>query len=191
MGRTINERFWSHVSKISESGCWLWTGATVTGYGRFGVGRNRIVPAHRYAWELENGPIPEGKVLDHLCRQRACVNPRHLRVCTLAENLLAPGSLSPPKLNQNKTHCTHGHEFTPENTKYTRRGDRRCRTCAKIREHARTLPGGDRVSKHNTGKYQTHCKHGHKFTEETTRYYRGKRYCRTCQQRWQRERYEP
>jgi hypothetical protein len=77
-------RFWNRVERTE--GCWLWRGTVMKiGYGaiRFG-GRNRT--AHRVSYELNVGPIPEGKQIDHACRNRLCVNPDHLRPLTDGEN---------------------------------------------------------------------------------------------------------
>lgn len=86
-----NIRFWRKVVKTET--CWVWRGALDDlGYGRFSVGRTgsspfrRQVRAHRYAWELDRGPIPEGLVIDHLCGRRSCVNPDHLEPVTIEEN---------------------------------------------------------------------------------------------------------
>lgn len=71
---------------VGDPGCLIWTGATDSkGYGSLGV-NGRIVLAHRYAWERENGPIPAGMVLDHTCWNRACVNTDHLRLATRQQN---------------------------------------------------------------------------------------------------------
>jgi hypothetical protein len=82
-------RFWSKVDASGD--CWEWTGYTdQDGYGRVGVGRRvdqRTIPAHRYAWELMVGPIPEGLEIDHLCFNRPCVNPDHLEPVTHTENM--------------------------------------------------------------------------------------------------------
>lgn len=133
-------RFWAKV-KI-RPGCWLWTGSKIKkGYGNFGVrpatgGRNyKVVLAHEYAYEMLIGPIPEGKVLDHIeCDNPKCPNPFHVTPTTNRENVLR--GRGPCAINARKTHCIHGHEFTPENTmanslKKSIPG-RRCRTCADI-----------------------------------------------------------
>lgn len=86
------ERFWAKVDKDGSGGCWLWTGASTRGYGTFGVGyraehTHRKVYAHRWVYEHEIGPIPEGFQVDHLCFVRLCVNPAHLEAVTQQENL--------------------------------------------------------------------------------------------------------
>lgn len=71
---------------VGDPGCTIWTGATDrTGYGSLRV-NGRYVRAHRYAWERERGPIPDGMVLDHTCWNRTCCNVEHLRVATVAQN---------------------------------------------------------------------------------------------------------
>lgn len=83
----IEQRFWDKVSAPSVTGCREWTAARGDrGYGQF-FRDGRRVPAHRVAWELTNGPIPPGMVIDHLCANHGCVNPEHLRVVTQGQNL--------------------------------------------------------------------------------------------------------
>lgn len=117
-------RFWSKVDKTST--CWLWTGRTHDGYGRFELGRKSL-RAHRVSFTLAGGEIPEGLVLDHICRVRNCVNPEHLRAVDNKANVLAGIGLS--ALNARKTHCKRGHEFTTENTRVNVNGARICRAC--------------------------------------------------------------
>lgn len=78
------ERFVSKVDKTDT--CWIWQAATSSfGYGNFNLA-GRSVGAHRFSWVLENGPIPEGMFVDHLCHTRNCVNPSHLRIATRKQN---------------------------------------------------------------------------------------------------------
>ena len=132
--RSLSERFWEKVDKTET--CWLWTGATGggSGYGQIwtyaGLG-----PAHRVAYLLLKGPIPHGLVLDHLCRTPACVNPDHLEPVTMRENILR--GVGPSAHWSKRTHCEHGHEYTPQNTYITPHGARNCRTCHREYEAAR------------------------------------------------------
>lgn len=85
--KPIADRFWPFVDKRGADECWLWTGANANGYGAiWGSERSRAKRAHRVAYELLVGPIPDGLTLDHLCRNTRCVNPKHLEPCTAAEN---------------------------------------------------------------------------------------------------------
>lgn len=81
-------RFWPKVDKVSSPcGCWLWTSVIApTGYGMFAGGRGAMVYAHRWAYEATVGPIPDGLVIDHLCRNTRCVNPDHLEAVTQRVN---------------------------------------------------------------------------------------------------------
>lgn len=103
------QRFWSKVDDHNEEVCWPWQGGSVRdGYGQFHLHARRKVQAHRYAYEQLIGPIPEGLTLDHLCRNRLCVNPKHLEPVTHAVNILRGQGTS--ARNAQKTHCVHGHE---------------------------------------------------------------------------------
>lgn len=138
--RPLEDRLWEKVIRRGEEECWLWTGTTAgDGYGRISVSNGKVTVVHRLAYQLLIGPIPEGMTLDHLCRVRHCVNPRHLEPVTNGENVLRGESLAAQ--NARKTKCLRGHPFTEENTYtdiYRGRPRRRCRACARLRDRARS-----------------------------------------------------
>jgi hypothetical protein len=114
----VMDRFWSKVNKEGplprrrpELGrCWLWIACRVPGgYGQFYVSKVGVQFAHRVSYELRNGPIPAGLEIDHLCRNRACVNPEHMEVVTTRENTLR--GISSPSRNAKKKRCLRGHKF--------------------------------------------------------------------------------
>lgn len=123
MKATLAERFWAKVDKTE--GCWNWTASRQAraSYGQINVG-GRPMLAHRVAWELERGPVPAGMQLDHLCRNRACVNPAHLEPVTLRVNVLR--GVGPTAVNAAKTECKRGHTLDDA---YVYKGMRFCRTC--------------------------------------------------------------
>jgi hypothetical protein len=113
--------------------CIVWTGTTTrTGYGQFRY-NNRRVLSHRLSYCRHNGVIPDGLCIDHLCKNRSCVNPSHLEAVTLRENLLRGDTFQ--ARNANKTHCSQGHAFDNENTRWRGNG-RVCKTCNRIRSLA-------------------------------------------------------
>lgn len=128
---TTQERYWAKVRKTDS--CWLWTAATQRGYGAFGV-EGKLVRAHRYAYELLVGAIPDGLVLDHVvCDNPLCVRPDHMRVCSQGENI----ARSNTKRASAQTHCKRGHEFTSENTYVNpAHGGRVCRVCMNAHQRA-------------------------------------------------------
>ncbi len=126
------ERFWPKVEKTGA--CWLWTGALAGGSGQFWAG-GKLVQAHRWAYEQANGPIPEGLTLDHLCRNRACVEVTHLEPVTNRVNILR--GIGATALNARKARCKRGHRFTPENIYTRENGGRNCRQCKRARDRSR------------------------------------------------------
>ncbi len=125
---SISERFFSFVEKTTT--CWLWKGALCwDGYAQFRL-YGKFPKAHRVSYELLVGNIPEGMTLDHLCRVRHCVNPSHLEVVTLRENLLRGNAVS--AINARKRECIRGHSLSGENL-VTVVGKRQCRKCNLLR----------------------------------------------------------
>lgn len=157
--KSSTDRFWLRVNKdgpvpahCPELGqCWEWTAGRRSGYGRFAV-NGVMVTATRYSYELHFGSIPDGLWVLHRCDNPPCVRPDHLFAGTPTENLLdmmAKGR----RIYPTKTHCVHGHEFTPENSMaYIGKRGRACRTCFNER---RAVPckqcGAPRVGNVGTG----------------------------------------
>ena len=86
-GETREERFWFWVNKRGPNGCWEWSGARFwTGYGLVSI-NGKTVTAHRYAWQITKGPIPEGLLVLHKCNNKICVNPEHLYIGDYGDNM--------------------------------------------------------------------------------------------------------
>lgn len=139
MKRSLAERFAEKYAVDPKTGCWNWTACKVRGYGMIGVtphngGKQRPIGAHRVAYELLVGPIPEGLSIDHLCRNRCCVNPAHMEPVTPVENVMRGIGFGAE--NAVKTHCACGLLLSGENLMVRRNGWRVCRACHSARERA-------------------------------------------------------
>lgn len=192
---TQESRFWSRVDRRGEHVCWVWQGSLHDGYGYVHL-KGFPAGAHRVSWLLLKGSLPVPPLeLDHICRNRACVNPNHLEPVTHRVNVLRGEGVAAQKSRQ--VTCLRGHPLSGENLIYRPDRGRECRTCHRAslrrRKHERSaelrglglrlLPPGER----------THCPAGHTYTADNTRlkYRAGRnspsRHCKACEQE-QRER---
>ena len=120
-------RFWSRVDFSGD--CWNWIGYKLrpNGYGRVSVNGTRIL-VHRLAYQRTGKAIPRGLQIDHLCRNKACVNPGHMEPVSNKENHRRAVPFHPMTL---RTHCPNGHEYSAENTRMYL-GRRHCRECGRV-----------------------------------------------------------
>lgn len=135
------ERFWEKVDASGD--CWEWTASKDgNGYGQFHTDDKRCRKAYRYAYETLVGPVPEGLVIDHLCRNHACVNPDHLQPVTYGENNRRGYNWIARQ--RHKRICKHGHPLEGENVGRHKDGTRYCRTCSRERTKRRDQQNPDR-----------------------------------------------
>ena len=133
MKKTAAELFWPKVDVGWTHDCWEWTASVLpNGYGQFSSGKNRgtsILP-HRVSYEFLVGPVGDDMTIDHLCKNKVCVNPQHLEVVTIQENIKRRDengytrNINP--WNLRKTHCPRGHAYDV----VTSSGGRGCRKCS-------------------------------------------------------------
>lgn len=149
--RSIQERFEDKYVPEPNSGCWLWLGALVNGYGVIGKERrgDGHARAHRLSYEWAKGPIPPGLVIDHLCRTPCCVNPDHLEAVTDQENLRR--GMAPNFVARRTDTCIRGHVGTLVPIGTSQR--RRCSVCVKAARMAWRLANRDKICARNREKY--------------------------------------
>jgi hypothetical protein len=191
---SLRERFDAKWVCDDVTGCWNWTAQIDrNGYGKFCKNAYPAL-AHRVSYELHVGPIPNGLFLDHLCRNRSCVNPKHLEPVTNRENgLRGIGPAASRKRNLAKTHCKYGHPLSGDNIIISKwNGQRVCLACrlARKRQYNSRLPKkglnleGLKLGAAANGKRQrakTHCPHGHPYSGDNLFISNmGYRECREC-----------
>lgn len=126
----LKERVMASIA-VTASGCWEWQLAkSKDGYGKYTY-RRKFISAHRLAYEVFVGQIPDRHDLDHLCKNRCCCNPGHLEPVTKKENWLRGDS--PSLKHYKQTHCVHGHELAGDNLHVSSAGKRSCRACNRRR----------------------------------------------------------
>lgn len=118
--------------------CWEWAGS----HDKQGYSRTGRALAHREVYKLLVGPIPEGTELDHLCRNRGCVRPKHLEPVDHRTNVLRGQGLAAQQAR--RTHCPQGHPYDEENTYLSPKGKRDCKTCRRAGDRRRRPPKGRR-----------------------------------------------
>jgi len=124
------DRWLPKVIKTNDHECWIWIGASdkTTGYGKF-LFDGQTRPAHRFGYIYYRGPIPNGLVLDHRCRNRICVNPWHLEPETIGSNFMLGDISHRGAWQRARTHCPAGHPLSGENLWVNKHGGRHCKTC--------------------------------------------------------------
>lgn len=172
----LSKHFLKFTVYEPQKGCVLWRGPdSGQGYGGYFDGEQLHV-AHRFAYQVQKGAIPEKYDVDHLCKNRRCVNPYHLEAVPHRVNTLRSDSVA--GINARKTHCPAGHELAGENLAVVN-GRRRCKTCVRQRQRTNYVP------KPRAYVPRSHCKRGHEMNEQNTIINaRGGRVCKACCYGW-------
>lgn len=178
---------------VTSTGCWEWTGSiNPSGYGMLTITKisHKPIRAHRFAYEMAVGKIPEGYQIHHKCNNRKCCNPNHLVTVTPKEHIaLTPDCVS--YKCKAKTHCKSGHELSPDNLYITNKGKRVCKQCVSKWGRERYVAQGG-----GTGwKTKTHCPKGHPYKGDNLQFWIRKdgykvKLCRACRADSSRKAYE-
>lgn len=195
------ERFVEYVEDMSNPmACWNWkAGHYKKGYGVFNL-RDGAFPAHRISYTWLKGEIPEGLTMDHLCRNRSCVNPEHMEPVTQEENTKRGNS----GINmRSRTHCPRGHEHNEQNTKITVAGTRQCMVCLKQLNHEAYLRRKERLGpeglkeqwrlahdRQKARKDRNFCLRGHPLSGDNVQFKKGHRICKACRRIYNKQTYD-
>lgn len=158
-------QFVQSFKRMEGSGCWIWQQSIDDrGYGKTSW-KGSTGPAHRLSYRIFKGDVEIGKEIHHECKNRACINPEHLTCLTPGEHKAVESAL------RHVEFCTNGHEMIASNVyRYPGTDKLSCRECKRIwaKEHRALKPE------------KLQCRRGHPYTEESTRWYQGRRYCKPC-----------
>jgi len=174
IGEINIERFFSKISVCKETDCWSWNGCKSGGYGRFNV-EGKIFLAHRVSFVVFGGVLIRGLLIDHTCRNKACVNPSHLRQVSFKTNV-TENSNSVSAINSKKTSCINGHDFKAFPPVIRAKGYRACRECMRLKW---IKPSNKPINFING----THCINGHEYSKTGSRKVKNRKStCRACYQ---------